>query len=342
MPHGEINSSPPASGQPQHAAGEHRLQNDLIRRQVEPVVSDIATETADPPVGSHLSPGAAFTTDSAITVRLSGVSETLLWPLYARACEARRPESPLRDPKAIELVHSIDYPFEAQFGRPRQVLGLRELSFDDHVRDFLARHPRGTVVALADGLNTQFWRLDNGQAHWLSIDLPEVIEVRRALLPDTERSLSIACSALDFRWTNSVDPRNGVFITAQGLLMYLHECEVHELIIRCAKTFPGATMMFDAMPRLFTASIRGNTIVSAALMRGRRSGKNSYRLPPMPWSSTFESMRKRLQTHPNISNVHYGRLPRGRGLIFKYVAPLMHSVPGVRSATPWNAVIEFS
>ena len=280
-------------------------------------------------------------TDSAITVDLSGVPETLLWPLYARASEARRRDALLRDPRAIELVDSIDYPFEARFGRPQQVLALRELSFDNHVRGFLARHPRGTVVALADGLNTQFWRLDNGQARWLSIDLPEVIELRRKLLPDTERSRCIACSALDERWMDLVDSRDGVFITAQGLLMYLHESDVYALILRCAEAFPGAAMMFDAMPRLFTVSIRGNTILSAFFMPGKRNGKDSYRLPPMPWSSTFEHTRKRLETHPNISKVHFARLPRGRAFAFGYAAPLMDLVPGLRSATPWNAVVEF-
>jgi O-methyltransferase involved in polyketide biosynthesis len=274
-------------------------------------------------------------------VDLSGVPETLLWPLYARASEARRRDALLRDPTAIELVDSIDYPFEARFGRPHQVLALRELSFDNQVRDFLARHPRGTVVALADGLNTQFWRLDNGQARWVSIDLPEVIELRRKLLPDTERSRSIACSALDERWMDSVDSRDGVFITAQGLLMYLHQSDVYTLILRCAKAFPGAVMMFDAVPRLFTVSILGNTIPGACLMPGKRNGEDGYRLPPMPWSSTFEKTRKRLEAHPNISKVRFVRLPRGRGIIYRYMAPLTDLVPGLRSVTPWNAAVEF-
>ena len=33
-----------------------------------------------------------------------GVPETLLWTLYHRAVEARRPDAVLQDPKAIELV----------------------------------------------------------------------------------------------------------------------------------------------------------------------------------------------------------------------------------------------
>jgi hypothetical protein len=34
------------------------------------------------------------------------------------------------------------------------------------VRRFLVEHPEGTVVALGEGLETQFWRVDNGLVRW--------------------------------------------------------------------------------------------------------------------------------------------------------------------------------
>lgn len=43
------------------------------------------------------------------------------------------------------------------------------------------------VVALSEGLETQFWRLDNGRARWLTVDLPETIELRRRLRPHGPR-----------------------------------------------------------------------------------------------------------------------------------------------------------
>lgn len=46
-------------------------------------------------------------------------------------------------------------------GGPRVSNGPR--AFDDAVRDFLAAHPDGTVVTLAEGLETQYWRVDNGR-----------------------------------------------------------------------------------------------------------------------------------------------------------------------------------
>ncbi|MFE0331270.1 class I SAM-dependent methyltransferase [Streptomyces sp. NPDC058960] len=102
-------------------------------------------------------------------VELSGVPETLLWNLDHRAYEARQARPVLDDPKAVELIERIDYPFEETFGPPDPLLAqgqaLRARTFDDAVRDFLGKHPEGTVVALAEGLETQFWRVDNGRAH---------------------------------------------------------------------------------------------------------------------------------------------------------------------------------
>lgn len=56
--------------------------------------------------------------------------------LYHRALEARRPDAVLADPKAVELVERIDYPFEQRFGAGglSQLQALRARCFDREVR----------------------------------------------------------------------------------------------------------------------------------------------------------------------------------------------------------------
>jgi O-methyltransferase involved in polyketide biosynthesis len=92
-------------------------------------------------------------TESRVRLQLDGVPETLLWTLYHRAVEARRADSVLDDPMAVELVERIDYPFEQRFGAGNlsQWQALRARCFDREVRRFLASHPDGTVVALGEG-----------------------------------------------------------------------------------------------------------------------------------------------------------------------------------------------
>lgn len=100
---------------------------------------------------------------------LTGVSDTALLTLRTRAREAGRPYGVIEDPMAIALAESIDFDF-AKFGPARQDIGLRALAFDTHTRRYLEQHPSATVVALAEGLQTSFWRLDASIADANSID----------------------------------------------------------------------------------------------------------------------------------------------------------------------------
>lgn len=269
-------------------------------------------------------------------VRLSGVPETLLWNLYHRSHEARQPRPVLEDPKAVELVDRIDYPFKETFGEPNPLLAqgqaLRVRTFDAAVRAFLKEHPDGTVVSLAEGLETQFWRVDNGRARWLGVELPEAAAVRDSLLPDGERRRTLAQSALDLSWQDEVDASRGVLITAQGLLMYLQPSEVRELIAGCAERFGGGALVFDAVPQWFSArTVRGEM---------RSAG---YRTPPMPWGLDAGELHTVRTYHPAIADVRELRVPRGRGLYHGALAPLLHRLPAARNMRPtMTALARFS
>ena len=210
-------------------------------------------------------------------VELEGVPETLLWTLYQRAGEARRPDAVLRDPRAVEALAAIDFPFEQLFGQAgsgwSQWQALRALCFDRQVEHFLGDHPDGTVVALGEGLETQFWRVDNGSAQWLTVDLPQAIEVRERLLPAAERQRTLACSALDTRWIDCVDTTRGVLVTAQGLLMYLAPDEVRRLVRTCAARIPGGALVFDAVPRW----------LSERSQAGKLGDPDAWSAPPWTW-----------------------------------------------------------
>ena len=89
--------------------------------------------------------------------------------------EAKRSDGVIRDPWAVTLLDAIDYDYD-KFGRPSQVYALRALEFDATTHAYLTAHPKAAVVALAEGLQTSFWRLDRDGAAseltWYSIDLP--------------------------------------------------------------------------------------------------------------------------------------------------------------------------
>jgi O-methyltransferase involved in polyketide biosynthesis len=124
------------------------------------------------------------------------------------------------------------------------------------VRRFISSNPAGAVVALGEGLETQFWRVDNGQVRWLTVDLPDTMELRHRLLPDGPRQSSYCGSALDLSWLDRLGPADPILISAQGLLPYFERDQVHGLIAGIAERLPGARLVFDVVPQVMLDLVR--------------------------------------------------------------------------------------
>jgi O-methyltransferase involved in polyketide biosynthesis len=265
---------------------------------------------------------------------LTGVSETALMTLQVRASEARRPDSIIDDPMAILLADSIDYDF-AKFGfARRQDMAVRAVGYDRQTRRYLLDHPKATVVALAEGLQTSFYRLDasdvGNQFRWLTVDLPPMVDLRHKLLPSSDRVELCAQSALDFSWMDRVDNDHGVFVTAEGLLMYLQPDDALALITECARRFPGGQMMFDLPPSGFAALSR----------RGMRTSLR-YRVPPMPFSLSVSDAADLVNTVPGIRAVHDLPHAEGRGKVFNAALWTVQRLPLFDPVRPLLILLEF-
>lgn len=182
---------------------------------------------------------------------LSGVPETLLVPLYARAQETQRPDAICHDSHAVAMVAKIDYDFN-KFDNPTgsaSALGIaiRTEILDELTAAYITKYPDAVIINIAAGLDTRFLRVDNGQIRWYDLDLPESIEVRRRLLPEQPRQIYIAESALDFEWMNHVEKQPHTLIIIEGLLMYFSENDVKNLLIALTEQFPGAEMLVEVI-----------------------------------------------------------------------------------------------
>jgi O-methyltransferase involved in polyketide biosynthesis len=181
---------------------------------------------------------------------LGDVQQTLFVTLTARAAETRRRRPALRDPKAVEIAESVEIgpAYAANWGGFTTV--TRTLIFDGWVREFLREHPAGTVVELGTGLNTRFERLDNGACHWIDLDLPDTIEVRRRFFADTGRRRMVAASLLDAGWHDVVAASPGpYFFVCEGVLVYLDEGSVTGSLRQTARRFPSSSVAFDTYGR---------------------------------------------------------------------------------------------
>ncbi|MGV9799436.1 class I SAM-dependent methyltransferase [Mycobacterium sp. NPDC003449] len=265
---------------------------------------------------------------------LDGVSATTLWTLHNRATEAKRSDGSIRDPWAVSLFDTIAYDYR-KFGKPNQSHALRAVAFDAATREYLSVHPKASVVALAEGLQTSFWRLDQAgvadELTWYSVDLPPVMALREQLLPDDDRIVALAQSALDRSWMDRVDASDGVFITAEGLLMYLEPDDVLNLIEDCAARFPGGRFMFDFIPHWFSR-------------RTLRSFKLSdrYIAPAMPFGLTPDEGLALPDRIPGVRAARDVNYSPGRGIFKLLASPALDRVRLLRHNRPGMTLLEFA
>jgi O-methyltransferase involved in polyketide biosynthesis len=190
---------------------------------------------------------------------LSGVSETLLIPLYNRAMESQRPDAMMKDEKAVALVTQMSYDFDQvrkirmhEGNKVARIMLTREM--DRYARDFLSRHPEAVVVHIGCGLDSRFERVDNGRVEWYDLDLPDVIELRRKFIGDEgERYHLLSCSVLEDAWLEAVkvhSQRPFLFL-AENVFVYFTEAQVKSLVLRLRDHFPGAELVFDGWTPFF-------------------------------------------------------------------------------------------
>jgi len=265
----------------------------------------------------------------AVAPGLSGVSETMLWSLHNRACEARRHDGILDDPGTISIHNAIDYDFHHHFGTPGGSLAARAVQIDQVLRQWLQKHPHGLVVSLGEGLETQALRVDNGQMRWLSVDLPHAILLREQFISPTSRFSHLAASALLPDWMDHVDPASGLCVIAQGLLMYFEPHLVERLFCFVAARFPGATMIFDTVPAWF----------SRLTMNGLKQTPH-YLLPPMPWGIDQDQIKDTLKTwYPGVRDIEFQKYRAPRG-VHRYMADMIQMLPVLRHQVPCLLKVE--
>jgi O-methyltransferase involved in polyketide biosynthesis len=182
---------------------------------------------------------------------LGPVAETLLIPLYGRATLTQQRSALIADPRAVEMVEAIDYDFSPFDGAP-SLFGavLRTRMLDLWVREWLRAHPTGTVVEIGAGLNTRFERVDNGRAHWLEVDLPDAMALRRRFFADSDRRRLMAASVTDDSWVTAATALSGPwFVVAEAVLCFLPEAEVRRalghMLAVTASGQPGSEVAID-------------------------------------------------------------------------------------------------
>jgi len=98
--------------------------------------------------------------------------------------------------------------------RDAKARALTARSFDSIASRFISDNPGCTVINLACGFDTRFWRVENEKCKYVELDLPGVIELKREILKDHLDYELVGCSVLDTSWVDNVGPIITVSINA--------------------------------------------------------------------------------------------------------------------------------
>ena len=183
----------------------------------------------------------------------NNVSKSLLLPLYFRAFETEKNNPMIKDEKACEIVKKINYDFDEikDFNIIQTATVMREKVFDGLVLDFLEKNPEAVVINIGSGLDTRFFRMDNGSVVWYELDLPEVMDARKELFKESKRHIFIGASAFDSKWIEKIDRTKGpVLLLAEGMLFYFSKESVKKFVLDLKENFYGANLLFDAVSPL--------------------------------------------------------------------------------------------
>ncbi len=186
---------------------------------------------------------------------MSALAKTLLIPLAVRAKETQCEHPLIADTMAVDILNQIDTSNLVIDGGGISTHGIlaRTKVIDHEVKALIDEHPHAIVINLGAGLDTRFFRLDNGDIQWYDLDLPEVISLRKQFIPENERVHLIAKSIMDASWINNIryTPNDTIILISEGLMMYFIEAEVKEVFNTLVEKFSQADMFLDVVHSFF-------------------------------------------------------------------------------------------
>ncbi|MBP8061906.1 MAG: class I SAM-dependent methyltransferase, partial [Polaromonas sp.] len=170
--------------------------------------------------------------------KLDGVPSTLLIPLVARAFgDDIFPGFAVGDAHAAQALAQLDVDVAPFLSDKASVFGVlsRTRLFRQLAGEFFDRYPQALGVNLGCGLAQYFQWLDRGSNHWLDADVPQVMTMRKRLLPAAgKRHRQASLDLTTPGWWQALglperDSRQPVLLICEGVLMYLHAHEVERV-----------------------------------------------------------------------------------------------------------------
>lgn len=248
--------------------------------------------------------------ENKIKISLGQIQKTLFMPLWARAVETKKQKPILTDNMAVQIINNIDFDFSQMTSNLKEINQIawiaRSKRFDIIINNFLKDNPNSTIVNIGCGLDTTYERINNQTVMWYDLDLPDVIELRRKFLEESDKRKFIADSFLDTDWLNKIPRDNKIMFISTGVFVYFEESVIKDFLIRIADMFPEAELFFDV------TSPKGMQIANQVIKESGLDSSSYFK-----WGLIDKSIIKSWDNRIKILNTYYTFKIKGLGLSLK-------------------------
>jgi O-methyltransferase involved in polyketide biosynthesis len=192
-----------------------------------------------------------------LNINVNAISETAFLTLQCHALDAQSQRPLLSDKRSIETLDILKKHFSESDSILHKKLFenkvkyklivytvLRAKRYDSYILDFLNKYPNSTVVDIGCGLDTRFERIDNGSIHYYDLDLPDIMNIKRQILPEKERYHQISKSVFEFDWIDKIKSEH-VILVAEGVFMYCNGQDVKSLFLMLQERLPNSEMVCE-------------------------------------------------------------------------------------------------
>ncbi|MBR3425309.1 MAG: class I SAM-dependent methyltransferase [Neisseriaceae bacterium] len=178
------------------------------------------------------------------------IDNTLFIPFAARVFAADYFPEYFNDKTALQLKNKIPQKFLTISSQYEMIASAARYYISDKIiQEFIDKNGKCNIINLGAGLETVAFRINNPNAVFYQIDLPEVIKLREEILPKNSNEIFIADSILTTKWYDKIDKNKPTLFVANGVLMYFHENEIFNLISNLKQYFSKSELIFDATTR---------------------------------------------------------------------------------------------
>lgn len=174
--------------------------------------------------------------------------------MYFRALDADAPDSVLGDVAAKNLINKIPLDVVATMGqdlRHGRFWCLRAKRIDLWCQDFIAKHPRCTVLNLSCGLDTRTARLQPAPSvRWIDVDHPEILEFRKSVFPNPSGDYRTVATDIsdpdpDESWITAIPDDRPTLVVAESNMFYLKPEVGKGIFYQIAEHFSRGQIVVD-------------------------------------------------------------------------------------------------